>query len=135
MARQVKRQTENWTYVLEADRALPEAEQTKFTLKPLNPNERDRIIDGFSSTVTLRDGTKEVHDHGRELSGRLPITHVVAIDNFPVGAPKPWPEDRDERIAYLAQMDDRDVRELGTEIWNKSVPIPVDVKPFADLAL
>jgi hypothetical protein len=122
MARQVKRQTENWTYVLEADRALPEAEQTKFTLKPLNPNERDRIIDGFSSTVTLRDGTKEVHDHGRELSGRLPITHVVAIDNFPVGAPKPWPEDRD-------------VRELGTEIWNKSVPIPVDVKPFADLAL
>lgn len=120
MARSVQRAAEAWTYVLLADRALPIEDRTTFTLRPLTITEQAAALDDLVRTEFDEDGNRVVLRRARRQAIALAVTHIEAIDNFPAGAPKPWPEDRDSRRRYLEQLRLEDVVELGDEIWKRS---------------
>jgi hypothetical protein len=129
MARQVKRQTENWTYVLEADRALPEDQQTRFTLKPLGPQARAQVLDALSTRTIFADGTNEVRSHRHRQSLNIVVNGIVSVENFPVGAPHAWPDELDARVRYVDQLDDNQIAEIADEIWRVSTPVPQKSAP------
>jgi hypothetical protein len=109
MAKKNRCVAESWVYVTKTDRALPKEEQTRFTLRPMTWAERDRARDALSSESV-------VHRQAR----RMALDHIVSIENFPVGDPKPWPSTIGEREAYLNTLDDGDVLEVGNEVWLRS---------------
>jgi hypothetical protein len=117
MARQVKRQTENWTYVLEADRALPEDQQTRFTLKPLGPQARAQVLDALSTRTIFADGTNEVRSHRHRQSLNIVVNGIVSVENFPA------------RVRYVDQLDDNQIAEIADEIWRVSTPVPQKSAP------
>lgn len=109
MAKKNRCVAESWTYITQADRALPKEEQTRFVLSPMPWDERDRARDALSSDVV-------VHRQARQMA----LEHIVAVENFPVGAPAPWPTGRAARETYLNTLDDGDVLEIGNEVWARS---------------
>lgn len=113
MAKAKKRPAESWTYVLEADRALDAAQQSRFVLSPMTYAERAAIRDD------LLRGEGNVSKVFRN-AGTIAIEHLVSIENFPAGEPQPWPADRAARERYLELLDDDDVLEIGNEIWTRS---------------
>ncbi|HEY7195513.1 MAG TPA: hypothetical protein VH439_17350 [Gemmatimonadales bacterium] len=119
MAKGITRLAGTWSYVLTADRELPVEEQSRFTLRPLTGAERERFIDDMSVAETV-DGAVRVHPRTRQIARRIAISHIAAIENFPAGAPKPWPADAKARDDYLELLDDGYVFELGNEIYLRS---------------
>lgn len=120
MAKLVKRPAESWRYVLRGDRALPIEQQTVFTLAPLTMAERAQVHDDITRTQTQPDGTRITLGRTRQTGVELVLSHVVAIENFPVGAPEPWPTSAAARARYLERLQDDDVLELGNEIFERS---------------
>jgi hypothetical protein len=119
MARKNRCIAEAWTYVTKADRELPKDQQSRFTLSPLISTERDLLRDEMVND----DRTfGSIYTRGRKLA----LDHIVSVENFPVGEPKPWPEKRSEREAYLSLLDDDDVLEIGNEVWARSTLGPED---------
>lgn len=120
MARTVKRPTTSWEYVLKADRTLPEEEQTRFTLRPMAYLERAAVLDDFQPsdpTIGGQDGgTSRIWRN----AWKIALNHIVAVENFPVGAPQPWPESRGAKMAYLDLLDNDDILEIGNEVWSRS---------------
>jgi hypothetical protein len=119
MAKTVKRSAESWIYVLKADRTLDPSEQTRFTLRPMTHAERAATMDDAARTLTTSEGVVSVgrfHQNAYEIA----LRHIVSIENFPIGAPQPWPKDADERARYLDQLDDDDIVEVGDEVWRRS---------------
>lgn len=120
MAKAKKRPAEAWTYILKSDRALPQEEQSRFTLRPMTYVERAALLDDLQRTDIERDGrvieTMRVHRNAWALA----LAHIVAVENFPAGEPQPWPEDRAAREHYMDQIDNDDVLEIGNEIWTRS---------------
>jgi hypothetical protein len=113
---------ESWTYVPESDRKLPTAEQSRFILRPLTMIERKRVWDEMSYTDMLVDGSTRAGTRSRQVAYHHLISHVESIENFPVGAPRPWPKDRDARVAYVEELlDDALADEIGSEIIRRSV--------------
>lgn len=123
MAKKKTRPVGAWPYVLLADRALPEQERTTFTLRPLTAGERESVRDRLS-----RAGTNGVEGGMYTEARRLCLTHIESIENFPAGAPSPWPKEPEKRAAYLEDLDDDDVFEVGNEIWIRSSLGPEEVK-------
>jgi hypothetical protein len=129
MAKQNRGVAESWSYVLQADRALEPDQQTRFTLRPVIAADRDRIRDNLMWTQIHADGSQTKVRRTRQTARVVALEHIVSVDNFPVGAPLPWPKDRGEREAYLAMFDDNDIEELGDEIWARSTIGP-DEEPL-----
>src|SRR4051812_17488062 len=117
MAKKNRCVAESWTYVLVGDRALDPDQQTRFTLRPVAAGDRDRIRDNLSWTQIHSDGGQTRVNRTRQTARTLVLDHLASVDNFPVGAPQPWPKDRADRDQYLAMLDDDDIEELGDEIW------------------
>lgn len=130
MPRPVTAATGPWTYVLEGDRKLPQDQQARFVLRPLTQLERCRVHDSLVFTHFDADGTRQIRRRQREIEFSLAVSHIDSVENFPIGAPRPWPTDQALRPAYLAQLSDDDVTELGGEIWTKSL---LDVGPGSAL--
>ena len=120
MATAQKRAAESWRYVLNTDRALPEEQQSTFILTPLNPIERADARDGMVRRVVGVTGETTVSQRDKRLSVEFCLTHIRSIENFPAGAAKPWPDDADDRLAYLDMLGDTALQELGNEIWVRS---------------
>lgn len=120
MAKLIKRMVESWTYVPIADRALEAGEQTAFRLSPLSQAELFAVTDDLQRTIIEPDGTQVITSRERQTALRLCLSHIASVENFPVGAPQPWPEEREKRRVFLEQFDHELVRELGDEIYGKS---------------
>lgn len=120
MATAQKRAAESWRYVLKVDRELPEEQRSAFILTPLNPIERAEARDGMVRRVVGVTGETTVSQRDKRLSVEFCLRHIREIENFPAGAPKPWPDDADDRLRYLDQIDDAWVQEIGNEIWLRS---------------
>lgn len=120
MATAQKRAAERWRYVLDVDKALPEEQQSGFILTPLSQLERAEARDNFARRVVARSGETTVSKRDSRMCVEFCATHIAEVENFPVGAPKPWPAMPEERYRYLEQLDDAWVQELGNEIWVRS---------------
>jgi hypothetical protein len=133
MAKTFDRLTESITYVLKADRELPVDQQTRFVLEPLKAVERMRVWDQL--TITKRV-TGEVISRSFQQARELVLTHLIAVENFPVGKPKPWPKTPEAREEYLERLDDLDVWEIGNELRERSSigKTPDPVAPASDAA-
>lgn len=101
-------------YVPREDRALSPDEQTTFLLTPLTLDERAGAYDTISTTVLDSSGTQTQKSGVWRQSVELFVTHVVAIENFPAGAPEPWPATRAERLRYMEQIDILIIGEVAT---------------------
>ena len=120
MAKKQKRAAECWRYVLLRDRKLPPEEQTTWILRPLTQLERAEARDNMARVQTIPGGGTATITRTHRLSLDLAVSNIHSVENFPAGAPEPWPEDREARLAYLDALDDDDVKELGNEIWVRS---------------
>jgi hypothetical protein len=120
MAKAFQQVAEGWRFVPVADQALDSEDRTTFRLRPLSQAERLRATDDLSRTVIEPDGTQVITTRQRQVARALCLSHIDDVENFPAGAPKPWPMDRAERMAYLEQLDDELVKEIGNEIYNRS---------------
>lgn len=116
----IKRTAESWSYVPRTDRELPAEQQTRFTLKPLTLTERAALKDALTRTLVQVDGSIAVLSRNRQEGLGVVLTHVLAVENYPPGAPQPWPAGQEERLVYLEQFNDDDVREIGDEIFAHS---------------
>lgn len=112
MAKSKKRPAEAWTYVLDADKTLPEAEQSQFTLRPLT----------FDEDAAYRDAIRGKDESGRVWRATIALLpdHIVSVDNFPAGNAKPWPASPAERKAYLEEIGVDGCFELGDQIFAHS---------------
>lgn len=128
MAKVKKRVAGSWSYVLLGDRSLPPDQQSVFVLRPLTGAERERVVDEVSQRIYQADGSVRVISRMRTIARELVLSHVESIERFPVGAPKAWPKEPDERQRYLEDMDDDDVFEVGNEIFNRSALGPEEAK-------
>jgi hypothetical protein len=117
MAKAVKRPAESWVYVLKADRDLPMEEQSRFTLRPMTHNERAAAHDDLVRTRVSPDGDKTVQARTRQQALVIALRHIVSIENFPSENPQPWPATTEARAAYVEQLDDEYVLELGNEVF------------------
>jgi hypothetical protein len=117
MARTIRRSAESWTYILLADRGLPVAEQTVFTLRPLTAADRAAFHDEIETEHTLPGGDTIVPNRVRRTALRIAVQQIERVANYPIGAPEAWPDGDDARARYLDQLPDADVLELGNEVW------------------
>lgn len=101
-------------YVPRDDRALPPEEQTTFLLTPLTLDERAGAYDTISTTVLDPSGTQTQRSGVWRQSVELFVTHVIGIENFPAGAPEPWPATREARLTYMEQIDILIIGEVAT---------------------
>lgn len=121
MANRVHRAAETWDYVLRDDRKLPAEEQSRFTLRPLTQEERQRYQDRLVSKIENADGVRETVFRSNTSAFQIALSNIVSIENFPAGEPMPWPESRADRIKYVSMLSDAYVIEIGDEIWGKSL--------------
>lgn len=121
MATERKRSAETWKFTLEADTKLPADQQTTFILRPLTNIERAEARDNLARIHAAPDGSTATVTRTHRLSLDLCLSNIETVENFPAGAPLPWPEDRAARLAYLNKLEDDDVKEIGNEIWVRSV--------------
>ena len=120
-----RRPAESWTYIPRDDRALPPDQQTRITLRPLTLQERMRAIDDQSwVTEDPATGVRSVARRAWQEAFRLATDFIEAVENFPAGAPEPWPAGRKERQAYLEGMGEDVILEIGNEIINHSMMEP-----------
>lgn len=120
MAKAIKRPAESWVYVLMRDLTLDLGQQSRFTLRPMTHAERAAVRDDIARTQEAADGSTITLMRTRQQGYSIALSHIVSIENFPSDAPKPWPTDANDRAAYLEQLADDDVLELGNEVWARS---------------
>lgn len=120
MAKAVKRPAESWTFILPSDKDLPPAEQSRFVLRPMTVSERAAAQDDLVRTMFGPNGERFVLRRTHQQAYELALSHIVSVENFPADAPKQWPDARDEQRKYLEMLDDRDLLEIGNEVWRKS---------------
>lgn len=120
MAKQIKRSAEAFRYTLVADRQLEPTEQTVFTLNPLTAPERRRLVDESTVTRVLPDGTREIIERARQQAWENVRSHIVSVENFPVGQAKLWPKSRDEQDAYLNEFEEDAILEMHNELFRRS---------------
>lgn len=118
--KRITRSAASWTFVPPSDRDLPPEQQTTFTLRPLTITERAHYHDNLTRTSANGDGGSVVLSRTRQVSVEIVLNQVIAIENFPVGAPEPWPKELDARITYLEKFDDDDLEAIADEIWLRS---------------
>jgi hypothetical protein len=119
-----KRQVEAWWYVLQSERDKPQAEQSRFLLKPLTQAERMRVWDDSSWVAIDKNGSKSITARGFQQAHELCMTNIEEVQNFPLDGPKLWPKSKPERLDYLALLDDMDVFEIGNAVREKSTLEP-----------
>jgi hypothetical protein len=93
MAKMKSRAAASFPYVLIGDRDLPPEQQTQFVLRTLTVDEH---------------------------AAALALEHIVSIENFPVGAPQPWPDERERRRDYLGMLMPADLQELGGVLFHRA---------------
>lgn len=120
MPKAFRRAAESWRYVLRRDRDLPLEQQSVFVLRPMTLTERAAAHDDMARVEHKPDGGRLVLARTRQQAVAIVLSHVVSTDRFPLDAPAPWPPDPAAQLAYLEQLEDADVDELGDEIWYHS---------------
>jgi hypothetical protein len=121
MAKKQQRPVGTWRYILRAELTLPPEEQTVFVLRPLTQLERADVKDNMVRIHHQADGGVMKQQRDARILVELCASHIHAIENFPVGGtPEAWPDEPAARLAYLDQLDDADVQEVGDEIWVRS---------------
>lgn len=125
MAKKASQIAELIAYVPKDDRALPPEEQSTFKLRPLTQAERLRAFDEMTTTEVRRSGDDVVrwlHDHSWSQARELVLEHLVDVQNFPAGAPVPWPGagSQAQKEEYLAMIDVYLLYELGEELRTRA---------------
>lgn len=117
-----KRPSGSWRFIPPADQKLKKEEQTTFVLNPLTQGERMVVWDDLRWTEVLPDGTRNIRSRANQQAYDLCLSQIEAIENFPAGAPKPWPKNgsEEEKRAYLDQIDDVTILLVGSEIREHS---------------
>ncbi len=123
MARRSNRPNEPFQYILPRDKKLPGEEQTVFVCRPLSQRERMRAMDNIEAVqVDGGTGEKQLRFRNFQQAYETVVMCLIDVKNFPVDAPKPFPAkgDREEREAYIAEIDDYDVYAIGDYIFDHS---------------
>jgi hypothetical protein len=122
MAKKANRDVEQFSYVLAADQQLPVEEQSSFKFRPLTQGERMRVLDGMEVVVLDPTGGRQVKPCGMQQAYEAVLLTLVAVGNFPIGEPAPYPVEkgRDVRALYIDQLADADVFELGMYVIDRS---------------
>lgn len=122
MPNATKRQVEAWWYVLDAERAKPKEEQSRFRCQPLTQAQRMRVWDDHNWVTVGTNGERAISTRGLQQAHELCLSQITEVQNFPLDGPKPWPDkgSKGEKEAYLEQLEDMDVFEIGNAIRNKS---------------
>lgn len=121
MAKKVARPAESWTYVLKDDRELRPEEQSHFVLRPLTQSERALSLDEVMRGFTSPDGVTTTVVYARRQAIETVITCLLSVENFPAGAPEPWPTSRADRLAYLNGLSVKWISELADEVFERSI--------------
>jgi hypothetical protein len=133
MAKAKKRGAGSWTYVLYADRELPDEQQSRFILRPLTGAERDYVTDNSWRIVTMPNGSIERVSRMRTVARELVLTNLQSVERFPIDQPVAWPATRAEREKYLDDhLDDEDVFEIGNQIYERSSLGPEEAKQVGE---
>jgi hypothetical protein len=120
MAKMKSRAAASFPYVLIGDRDLPPEQQTQFVLRPLTVDEHAAAHDGLVRTLVDKDGNRTIVNRTRQQAVSLALEHIVSIENFPVGAPQPWPDERERRRDYLGMLMPADLQELGGVLFHRA---------------
>lgn len=122
MPKKANRSAEQFKYVLPADRVLPPGEQSVFTFRPLTQGERMRAMDTVEVVHVEGSGERQIRFRTFEQARETVLACLVAVENFPVGEPVPFPVtgSREERSNYLEMLDDFDVYRLGEHVFDHS---------------
>lgn len=122
MPNATKRQVEAWWYVLASERNRPQAEQSRFKVKPLTQAQRMRIWDDHNWVTVDKEGQRAITSRGLQQAHELCVSQLLEVQNFPLEGPTPWPVDgsKGEKEAYLEMLEDIDVFEIGDAIRTKS---------------
>ena len=113
----------SWVFIPAGDEELKPEEQTRITCRQLTQAERMEAWDNINWTVK-DEGTGEVTIMPRtfRLARDLCKAAILSIENFPPGAPKPWPKDGSEaeKDAYLDMIPDMEMLRIGQAIRHKA---------------
>jgi hypothetical protein len=120
MPNATKRQVEAWWYVLLSEREKPQAEQSRFLLKPLSQAERMGVWDDNSWVTIDKEGKRTITPRGFQQAYDLCLSQITQVENFPLDGPQSWPGSPAAREVYLEQLDDMDVFEIGNAVREKS---------------
>lgn len=121
------RSAEVFTLVPKDDQSKPPAEQVTFHVRPLTQAERMHMYDEMVVTELKPDGARIRHDRSWQQARELVRDHVVQIDGTN-GLGK-WPVSEAEREAFLEQLDDFVVFEVGNEIRERAATRPTPGNP------
>jgi hypothetical protein len=120
MAKARTRSAESFRYILRADEGLPSEQQSVWIFNPVTGPERARLIDEATVTRVLVDGTREVLDRANQQARENVRAHLIAVENFPSDAPKPWPKSFGDQQTYLDMLDEAEILELHNELFTRS---------------
>lgn len=120
MATKIARPAESWPYVLKIDREAPSEQQSRFVLRPMTQGERAAMRDEIARVHREKDGARSVISRTNRVGVEIALAHIVSIENFPAGAPQPWPADAADREKYLEMLGDSWLQEIADEVWEKS---------------
>ena len=116
----ILRPTGTQKYIPFSDRTLPPEEQTVIYYKPLTAGERAAAFDNLSVSELQESGKLLQRSQAWQVHRELCLTQIERVENFPAGAPQPWPTDAAARETYLEQFDDFVVNEIGAAIRDGS---------------
>jgi hypothetical protein len=119
-----RRSSESFWLTPKADQGLPADDQSRFKFRPLTQAERMNALDDFAVHIKRADGSMELKTRDYGQSRTIVRAHLIEVDNFPAGAPEPWPADEAARDAYLEQIDDMVLHELGQAVLDRGVMEP-----------
>lgn len=102
------------------DQSKPPSEQATFHVRPLTQAERMHMYDEMHVVEHKPDGRVVRHSRNWQQARELVRDHVIQIDN--TNGLGPWKADAsdDEKEAYLEQIDDFVVYEIGDEIRDRA---------------
>lgn len=155
MAQKAQRPAAAWWFTLRREHGLPAEEATRFLLDPLTGPERMDVWDKLAGRAAL-DG-QQLQPQTFRTARELCIAKIRDIQNFPsmrknpdgtyTDQAEPYPVlgTRDDKAAYIDQLDEFDIVEIGHEIRdqsslspqlkNSSPPKPTSVSPGASAAM
>jgi hypothetical protein len=123
----ITRPTETWKFIHESDKALPEDQQTIFTLEPLSLTEEMAAIEAQQAIATNPvSGERVVRDRKWTAALEMFCAHVVDIENFPPGAnggARKWPRSGsiEERLEYASQFSSVVIYDIAQAIFNRGL--------------
>lgn len=116
------RQVGNWKFTFPSEEQNPPERQTVVVCRQLTQAERMLAWDNLNWTARDAQGGVTLLPRTFRLARELCLLAIESIENFPEGAPKPYPTNGtdEEKSAYLDQFPDLELLKIGQAIRNRA---------------